>query len=528
MKPAQLVRRVLVGLRRRFGLSHWTRLPAVPAELEGRIAPAVGFSGRDPWNDRESLLQGRFCFLRREVPLGWPPDWTADGLPLLWQYNLHYFDYLHLLAPEERLQLCEDWNRNNPMGKTVGWYPYPTSLRIVNWCKMGIRTPELLSSLYRQAAYLYRNLELYNPGNHLLENAKALLFAGYYLQAAEASAWVNKALRLLRREIPIQVLRDGGYFERSPMYHAIMLESFLDILNVMPREHADRALLLDAVTRMSDFLLSVTHPDGNIALFNDATQEIAPPTAELLDYVHQITGHQAQKKQSFAETGYFVHEGPDVYLIIDGGPIGPDYLPAHAHADIFSYELTLRGRPMVVDTGVYQYISGPMREFVRKTSAHNTVSVDGVDQVECWHSFQVGRRWAPRDVSFRKDGDETHFRGTFDGYAKLIGDAIRHQRSIVCHARKRTIEITDDLQGRGTHTAESRIHLHPDVDVTQRENGFVFQRGETTCTLDIKEGQASLSPGWYCPALGLQLRNDVVLLKSEGPLPLRIRYIIEY
>ena len=528
MKPAQLARRVLVGLRRRLGLTHWTRLPATPDELGSRIAPDVDFPGHDPWNSRRSLLEGRFCFQRQEVPLGWPPDWTAPGLPLLWQYSLHYFGYLYLLAPEERLLLCEDWSRKNPVGKTVGWYPYPTSLRIVNWCKAGISTPALLDSLYRQAAYLHRNLELYSPANHLIENIKALLFAGYYHQAGEADAWIDKAFRLLRREIPIQVLSDGGYFERSPMYHAIMLEAFLDILNIMPPEHADRALLSDAVTGMSDFLLSVTHPDGNIALFNDATQEMALPAAELLQYVHQITGHEAQKKHCFSETGFFVHEAPDVYLIIDGGPIGPDFLPAHAHADIFSYELAVRGRPMVVDTGVYQYASGPMRQFVRKTSSHNTVSIDGVDQVECWHSFQVGRRQAPREVSFREDGDKAHFHGTFDGYAELIGDAISHQRSIACHARKRRIEITDDVRGRGTHKAESHIHLHPEVHVTQTENGFVLQHGETTCTLAIKEGRASLDSGWYCPTLGLQLRNHVVRVESEGLLPLRIRYIIEY
>jgi len=514
--------------RRRLGLSRWTRLPATPSRLEGRITPTVDFLTGDPWNHRESMLAGRFCFLRHEVPLGWPPDWSAPGLSLLWQYNLHYFRYLPLLRDEERLQLCEDWSENNPVGKTVGWYPYPTSLRIVNWCKAGMNTPELLASLYRQAAYLYRNLEFHCLGNHLLENAKALLFAGYYLQAGEARAWIDKALRILRHEIPEQILADGGDFERSPMYHAIVLEAILDILNIIPPEHPDRPLLADAAARMSDFLLSVTHPDGNIALLNDATQEVAAPTAELLDYAHRVTGHQAQKKSSFPETGYFIHDRPEVYLIIDGGPIAPDYVPAHAHADIFSYELTLRGRPVVVDTGVYEYAPGPLREMVRKTAAHNTVSVDGVDQAECWHSFQVGRRWPPRDVSYSMEGDVAHFSGTFDGYARLIGDAICHRRSITSDARKRTIEVTDDVQGRGIHTAESRIHVHPNLKVAKTENGFVFHNGQTTCTLEVRAGCASLDRGCYCPLMGLQLPNDVILIKSQGALPLRTSYVVTY
>ncbi|NLE38575.1 MAG: hypothetical protein GX621_11170, partial [Pirellulaceae bacterium] len=503
-------------------------MPPIPVELQGGFTTAVPFLTHDPWNSRESLLEGRFCFQRREESLGWPPEWNAPDLPLLWRYTLHYFSYLSLLSEAEQIAICTDWVENNPWGRTVGWYPYPTSLRIVNWCKAGLKTPRLLESLYHQAAYLYRNLELYNPGNHLLENARALIFAGYYLQSGEAHAWISRALRLLRREIPIQVLDDGGYFERSPMYHAIMLEGFLDILNILPLDHADRPLLLDAAMRMSDFLASTCHPDGNIALFNDATQETAPRPASILGYASRITGHRAMKRSTFAETGFFVYENSSVYLIIDGGPIGPDYLPAHAHADIFSYELSVGGQPFIVDTGVFQYAAGPMRELVRKTSAHNTVSVDEMDQVECWHSFQVGRRWPPRDVTFRESKEMAVFRGTYDGYAKLIGDEISHHRTITCHAQENTIEVADIVEGHGLHASESRIHLHPEVVVVQTENALVFWHGETWCRLEVCEGESSLGTGLYCPALGLQLRNQVVRINAKGPLPLRMHYRLTY
>jgi len=528
MKPAQLARRLWAELRRRLGLSHWTRLPAVPSGLVGRLDPAAEFLNWEPWNDRGALLAGRFRFLRHEVALGWPPDWSAADLPALWRYNLHYFAWLHLLGPDERLAVCRDWVRRNPVGRTIGWHPYPTSLRIVHWCKAAVDAPELLASLYQQAAYLYRHLELYHPGNHLLENAKALVFAGRYLKQGEAAAWVRRGLGLLRKEVPIQVLDDGGYFERSPMYHALMLEGFLDLMNVLPPPDPDRAMLADAAGRMSDFLVSLTHPDGQIALFNDSTQEIAPPTAKLVEYTHRLSGHEPQCKHEFPETGFFVHRRPGVYLVIDGGPVGPDYLPAHAHADIFSFELSVGCQPVVVDTGVYQYAAGPMRELVRKTSAHNTLSVDGVDQAECWHSFQVGRRYRPRDVTFELDGDRACFGGTFDGYARLIGDRIRHRRTITSDAARRTLEVSDLVEGRGAHTAESRLHFHPDLEVSEEPGGFVFAGAGVRGRVAIEDGQPSRSTGWYCPAFGLRRENTVLVLRAEGPLPLRIRYTLRY
>ena len=96
--------------------------------------------------------------------------------------------------------------------------------------------------------------------------------------------------------------------------------------------------------------------------------------------------------------------------MVDGGPGGPDHLMAHAHADLFSYELSLFGERFVVDTGVYEYPAGPMRQYVRSTAAHNTASVDGVDQIECWDSFRVARRAAPNDVTWETSGKQARSR----------------------------------------------------------------------------------------------------------------------
>lgn len=35
--------------------------------------------------------------------------------------------------------------------------------------------------------------------------------------------------------------------------------------------------------------------------------------------------------------------------------IGPDYIPGHAHADTFNYELRIDGVPFIVDTGISTY-----------------------------------------------------------------------------------------------------------------------------------------------------------------------------
>ena len=142
------------------------------------------------------------------------------------------------------LALLQRWVNENPPGHGNGWEPYPTSLRIVNWIKWSLTfatkpggvpavlPPACLQSLAVQARWLSSRLEHHLLGNHLFANAKALVYAGAFFVGPEADRWRHLGLRLLARELDEQILPDGGHFERSPMYHAILLEDVLDLINL--------------------------------------------------------------------------------------------------------------------------------------------------------------------------------------------------------------------------------------------------------------------------------------------------------
>lgn len=502
--------------------------PESPAALQGCLHSAVSFPICETQNTKASIEEGRFCFLNRSKRLGRPVDWKPD-VSDLWRFNLHYFQYLHLLDASEKTSICREWSDANPVGRQPGWHPYPTSLRIINWCKAEFESEDILRSLYRQAAYLYRNLETHLLGNHLLENARALVFAGcFFGEQGEAPEWLERGLEIYRKQTPEQILEDGGHFERSPTYHALVLEGYVDVLNLLPGCHPDWPRLAETVREMSDFLLSMTHPDNRISLFNDATRNGACSTKELLGYAERVLNFQPERYSCFDETGYYVHVSNDAYLIIDGGPVGPDYLPAHAHADIFSYELSIDGVLFIVDTGVYEYEAGDMRDYVRSTRAHNTVCVDGIDQAECWDSFRVARRYPPRDVSFTQKGGQSHFEGRFDGYAQLIGDRIEHRRCIEADKNERSVVVEDTIVGEGCHTVESRIHLHPDVKVERNRDCISLERAGRNVRISARDSTVRFENGWYCPEFGLRESSTVIVLGGDHSLPVHLRYSIRY
>jgi uncharacterized heparinase superfamily protein len=529
LRPQQLTGRVRNGLREAVtGTPFRSPGAAVENPVCTGLQPRTSFPERPHPNTQEALVSGQFRFLNHTRDLGWPPEWHPPASDL-WRFELHYFQYLPLLDSSDQRALCRDWILANPVGTTPGWHPYPTSLRIVEWCRAGLDDETVLRSLYQQAAHLSRNLETHLLGNHLLENARALVCAGCYFDGDEPASWKARGLDLLRRQADEQILADGGHFERSPMYHALMLEVYADVLNLLSEGHPDEPFFTGVLAQMSDFLVSVTRPDGRRALFNDAVHEKAPSTAELCQYVEALTGRRPVPRQVLGSSGYFVLEGEESHLIVDAGPVGPDYLPAHAHADVFSYELSLGDVPFVVDTGVYEYQSGAMRNYVRCTCAHSTVTVDEVNQAECWHSFRVARRYEPHDVSVEQTDEGHVFQGTFDGYTHLIGDEIRHRRQMEVKENRRCIAVRDTVTGRGRHRVTSRLHLHPDVSLkTTEPNRAVGERDGWTAEISTSNSRIQVEKGWYCPEFGKKIRRLIICISRDRVLPTQITYRIRY
>jgi len=388
--------------------------------------------------------------------------WDAPTVPLLWRYNQHYFDDLCAQGAAGRAAwhraLLTRWIAENPPGRGTAWAPYPTSLRIVNWVKWwgtsaGTCPPETawVHSLAVQARWLTQRLEWHLLGNHLFANAKALVFAGLYFQGPEAEAWLALGQRILLRELPEQVLPDGGQFERSPMYHALALEDVLDLLNALQayrlaQTEALQAQLAAVVPKMLDWLRCMARPDGSLVRFNDCADGIAPSVEELERYARAL-GFATTPRPSvdslirMEPSGYARLQGPGALVWLDLAPVGPDYLPGHAHADTLSFELVVDGRPVVVNRGTSVYGDGPRRQLERGTAAQSTVAVAGLDSSEVWAGFRVGRRAHVLDVSVELVDDASvrigqsdyggpptvRISACHDGYAHLPGQP-QHRR----------------------------------------------------------------------------------------------------
>lgn len=506
------------------------------------------------------------CFLGRSKPFDpGTGNWASKEMPKLWRYNLHYFDYLHdsQRSSENKRLLVTDWIRHNPLGTEDAWEPYTVSLRVVNWIKFflssdaprsrmeaGKTSPdhipgqvfrlEWMESLYRQALWLEQNIEYHLLANHYLKNGVALFFAGIYFEGADADRWIQKGQQILQEELDEQFLPDGGHFERSPMYHSICLVDYLDVLNLARNSravisHDVTDTFTSKVTAALDFLSGIRMPDGDTPLFNDSAFGIAPTPDQIFDYADRIIGYKASSStadmtlHAFPATGYYVCRQGNDMLIIDCGPIGPDYQPGHAHSDTLSYELAIDGRRVIVDSGVYDYEPSLERAYARSTRAHNTVMVDGEEQSEVWGVFRVARRAKPLRAHIAATGHESAlFEGGHDGYRRLSGKPI-HTRRIACDGRGSWI-VTDKVEGQGTHRMESFVHIHPDFTIAKSETGcFRIERdGEVVATIEAMSAcRVEIEQGCYFSEFGLRQENLVIAFSCSGEIPLQLSYRIQ-
>jgi uncharacterized heparinase superfamily protein len=293
--------------------------------------------------------------------------------------------------------------------------------------------------------------------------------------------WLRPAVNLLEREIPEQILADGGHFERAPGYHLRVLCVLEDIQKLHPMPFLEHA-----VATMREFLAVIVPPNGRLPLLKDTA---------LPD---DLIGTGTRDSRWLAPSGYAVIRDDrwGDHLIADFGRVCPDYLPAHAHADMFSYELTIAGRPVVADSGVFEYAEGAWRSWFRSTAAHNTVAVDGRDQSEMWGSFRVGRRASAHNVQWLQQDGMTAIVGEHDGYAPSI-----HRRAIVCVPHARLWLVMDRVSELNGRVARSFVHLHPDAPEVLIEGLGNVRRGETQ--------------GWYSERFGEKRRNKVLTFEAQ-------------
>jgi uncharacterized heparinase superfamily protein len=450
-------------------------------------------------------LPDTFRFLNEDASLadiGWQSKEKSD----LWIYNQHYFDWLDSRSAREYPNLFEpialDWIENNKPGEAPGWEPYPTSLRIVNWCKFHWRSrclsQDVIDNLALQAELLYKSVEWHLMANHLFANGKALIFAGIFFNDPLSDRWLRKGVNIITRQLDEQILADGGHFELSPMYHCIILEDCLDLVNLLGQSDLSETNRLAQKLRaripsMFNWLSKMSFSDRQISFFNDTTFNISADPDMLIAYAHNLGLSEAQfcprEGDGFyylEQSGYIRKNKGAFELIFDVGEIGPKYQPGHAHADTLSFELAVKEQRLIINSGISTYGVSEQRLAQRSTASHSTVEIEGENSSEVWSGFRVARRALPFGLTIDQKTDRVSC--SHDGYKRLKYSPV-HTRQLSFGEDE--IQI-DDIVSVKSLNAVAYFHIHPDWVLEKTDEGVICSMNDMTVLLTCKAGEGQL------------------------------------
>jgi len=428
-------------------------------------------------------------------------DYPAHGK--LWTYNLNYFDFLNQanISKEEGLKLMEDFIPQLSHLKNAN-EPYPISLRGINWIKFlskhKISSKEIDESLYSQYLILLDNLEFHLLGNHLLENAFSLFIGGKYFNDDKLT---QTGFQLMTKELREQILKDGAHFELSPMYHQILLHRLLDCFSIA--NNKEKATLKPVCEKMCAWLKAISLQNGDIPLLNDAAKKIAADSNSLFKYAKDL--NIEIKNQLLKDSGYRKFIVNNTEMIMDVGVIGPDYIPGHAHADILNFVLYDNGEPIIVDSGISTYEKNERRQNERSTFSHNTVEVNGKNQVDVWGGFRVGKR---AKVTLSEDS----FNKISASHKGYKSEGVIHERTWSNDGK--SFQIKDTLRGKNV---SSKAYFHLSSSYQAKQFGNLISINNWTLHFTNAKN-IYLQPFAYAEEFNKLIEGTVAVVEFEGSL----------
>ncbi|MCA9027555.1 MAG: alginate lyase family protein [Planctomycetaceae bacterium] len=460
-------------------------------------------------------------------------------------------------------QLVEDWHAHNPPQHGVNWKcGQEVALRVMACC-FGLygfadsveTTPARVAMLAQLLAVSGQRIEvnlsyaLSQQNNHGISEATGLWTLGLlFPEFKSAKRWRQLGRKALEDQCRKLIDADGAFSQHSVNYQRVMLHACLwsirlgdlhgqplsdemqdrvsrageflwqlqdDATGRLPRHGAhDGALVLPLsnceaddyrpVVQSSHWLRNrkrglATGPWDEELLWLCGTEAMESPVEERER--HDWQGH---------ESGYSVLRTQHGHLTIRAG----SFRHRPAHADMLHADIWWRGQNMAIDAGTFSYNAAPPWDTpLARTGYHNTVTVDGRDQMD-----RVGRfLWLPwlsgqqSPIVTSEKHHLAYWEGTHDGYQRL-SSPVRHRRGILRVGNEHWL-VVDSLHSDSSHAY--RLHwLLKDVpyelDEPRHQLRLKTPRGpydiriaaNTSTEISCVRADPDSARGWFAPHYG--------------------------
>ena len=444
---------------------------------------------------------------------------------------------------------------------------------------------EFLCSLSEHGNFIMKHLEKGNiHANHYLADLSGILILSIGSKGIleESEKWEKFAIKEIKKEMLEQVYKDGVDFENATAYHRLVLEMFFysTIFTVKVYSKSETTNFqkvaedtfgkkyISRLYKMFDFLSYVLKPDGKMPWIGDNDNgrffKLEIPNTEMTDMQYLLalgvvffnepkfnldfgkdkkphfpglllfgretcktlqikTNLKKLESKKFPVSGIYISRSYKDYLIISCGPIGTNGLGGHSHNDKLSFTLSINGKDIIVDPGVYTYTASvKWRNKFRSTSFHNTVMIDNIEQNRISKTSQW---WGMHDdtkckcLQWETSKNRDIFIGEHYGY-KNFRDPIIHRRKIVFDKKKIKIQILDMLVYNSpkplfNHIMQWNFILSPECKVKRlNEKKILITTGKEKVVFE-SDGKLNVGKTDYAPEYGARVKTTLIYSKGK-------------
>jgi asparagine synthase (glutamine-hydrolysing) len=422
-------------------------------------------------------------------------------------------------------QLIQNWADKNPPNTGANWKDgQEIALRLMAWTfgfysfihspsTTNLQISQFTQYLASQAERIYKNIgyAISTRSNHTISEAFGLWMVGLlFPELKDSEKYFTLGKRLLEEEATKQIFPDGSYSMYSLNYHRFILHLYLYAIQLGELSQLPFTnYLKDSISKSISFLYHLIDPiTGHMPVYgsNDGALVLPLNNCDFTDYRPLLqlgsiitTGQPMFESGEWDEDVYWLCgeidltpnpsperrggrlPSPNGRRVGDEGDSFPqggtyilrnknsrailrcaDFASRPSHADQLHMDLWMGSDNIAIDAGTYLYSGeGIWRNGLARTSAHNTVTVDGKDQMTMVSRF-TWTNWAKGNVLKQT---ENLWQGEHDGYKP-----VRHKRTVMALKGDRWLVI-DDLEANEPH--HYTLHwLLNDVPFTQNKNSL--------------------------------------------------------
>lgn len=514
-------------------------------------------------------------------------DKKFGDIKRVWELNrMQFLDPLicgYLLAPEDTkkqirdkmLQIFDAWILQSPHERSVAWAcSQEISIRCIKllflFRYLDIYLDEKRSTQFRNLFVLSAIHVLQEIGyaktqrnNHAItESVFLLIFGQVFPESKHAQRCYREGLNTLRFCLDDQFFSDGTYIQNSITYHRFALQSLLlayqlvrdETVLIRMREVFELSLqFFQDITFSGDGEFPNYGPNDGAMLFNWANSDyrdlrpiqnclaiicrqavVYPSPSLILDTLLSISGSDQfinnkylpeNREKGFYEIGGLYVIKNDLFSVLFKCATYSGRFPSQN--DQLHVDLWVDGKPFFNDSGTYEYFGrNGVDEFHRflSTSAHNTIQVDGLDQMDkgprfAWYSVAEGKQIHVK---------ENKLIGESFGYVGRINSQTVHRRTISLNSH--VVVIDDKIFDTKDNKLELFWHLDSGWRCSKNEmmqiecGGAGLIRFECDEELSIQVNQTPQSR-YYGEKT---MRDTIVVTVTPTTDTCQIRTIFEY